>query len=71
MTKKNPLLLEIISIQVVKYTVCMFCKYKSRNPISKSIIILFLGTLDKGPFVNYVSILGYLLDQKRGIFAYF
>ena len=27
--------------------------------------------LDKGPFVNYVSILGYLVGQKRAIFAYF
>ena len=25
----------------------------------------------KGPFVNYVSILGYLVGQKRAIFAYF
>ena len=27
--------------------------------------------LCKGPFVNYVSILGYLVGQKRAIFAYF
>ena len=25
----------------------------------------------KGPFVNYASILGYLIIQKRAIFAYF
>ena len=25
----------------------------------------------KGPFVNYVSILGYLVGKKRAIFAYF
>ena len=26
---------------------------------------------NRGPFINYVSILGYLVGQKRAIFAYF
>jgi len=29
------------------------------------------NTVSWGPFVNYVSILGYLVGQKWAIFAYF
>ena len=42
-----------------------------RKKLSIEVYEILDSSSPKGPFVNYVSISGYLVGQKRAIFAYF